>query len=148
MAIGEQSGTPVAGPKRRVVAAILSPLGVAPFMAFSAWEGMEMSSESPVATLWDYLWRGVLAAYLLAAPAGVIAWWLLKTTKKRPGAGLIILLFMAASAVTGVIFTKSLSGIIAGVMFGLPTAITYCLIAGVPWRSKTPPSDVDTQSQF
>jgi hypothetical protein len=39
----------------------------------------------------------------------------------------------------GLFFGKSFSGAAAAsVLFGLPTAVAYCLIAGAPWRGRRP----------
>jgi hypothetical protein len=147
MSIDNQGATQKRLSRRRIAAILLSPLGVAPFMLFSAWDYMPSSSESEIATYWDYLWTGLATASLLSAPAGVVVWYLFSMTRLRERAWLVIPLFSAVLAGVAMLSDKNSGpsqGLVMAMMFGLPVSLAYCLIAGVPWTLRKTTSQAVT----
>jgi hypothetical protein len=88
------------------------------------------------------LWADYALFALVSAPASLLVWFVISGAKLPYRTWLIAPLFAVASAgsfaLLGALENSSslnVSYTLVGLFISLPISLTYCLIAGVPWRT-------------
>jgi hypothetical protein len=126
--------------RRAVLAVVASPLVFVIFTALGLWNNVASGQESLAEGMTSTVLMGIVDAYLVGVPAGLLTLLLLRVFNLPKLAWAVIPtylagFFVAAAVVVGLASGGVRSGVLgATALFGGPLSVAFCLLLGVRWR--------------